>query len=87
MANGHPMEADTFFHVHWNCGKIILQSPNGRFLGIVDNGLLMANATIPGEESGPPARLFQVREAFRGSCDIIEKALQLGSEDLGLCIC
>ncbi|XP_062054403.1 fascin-3 [Lepus europaeus] len=48
MADGHPMESDTFFRVHWNCGKIILQSSNGRFLGIAANGLLMANATIPG---------------------------------------
>lgn len=49
VANGHPMESDTFFRMHWNCGRIILQSPNGRFLGIIDNGLLMANATIPGK--------------------------------------
>lgn len=49
MADGHPMESDTFFRVHWNCGKILLQSSNGRFLGIAANGLLMANATIPGE--------------------------------------
>ncbi|XP_077626836.1 fascin-3 isoform X2 [Crocuta crocuta] len=49
VANGHPMESDTFFRMHWNCGRIILQSPNGRFLGIIDNGLLMANATIPGQ--------------------------------------
>ncbi|XP_004592559.2 fascin-3 isoform X2 [Ochotona princeps] len=48
MADGHPMESDTFFCVHWNCGKILLQSSNGRFLGIAANGLLMANATIPG---------------------------------------
>ncbi|XP_032725810.1 fascin-3 isoform X1 [Lontra canadensis] len=60
VANGHPMEPDTFFRVHWNCGKIILQSPNGRFLGIVDNGLLMANATIPG-----PNEEFGIRLANR----------------------
>uniref|UniRef100_A0A8D2B446 Fascin n=1 Tax=Sciurus vulgaris TaxID=55149 RepID=A0A8D2B446_SCIVU len=54
IADGHPMESDTFFRVHWNCGKIILQSSNGRFLGIAANGLLMTNATIPGpnEELG-----------------------------------
>ncbi|XP_058153312.1 fascin-3 isoform X2 [Dasypus novemcinctus] len=54
MANGHPMESDTFFRVHWNCGRIILQSSRGRFLGFAANGLLMANATIPGpnEEFG-----------------------------------
>ncbi|XP_076980472.1 fascin-3 isoform X2 [Tamandua tetradactyla] len=54
MADGHPMESDTFFQVHWTCGKILLQSSNGRFLGITANGLLMANATIPGpnEEFG-----------------------------------
>ncbi|KAI5947896.1 Fascin-3 [Manis javanica] len=40
--------------MHWNCGRIILQSRNGLFLGIVANGLLMANASIPGpnEEFG-----------------------------------
>lgn len=54
IADGHPMESDTFFRVHWNCGKITLQSPNGRFLGIASDGLLMANVTIPGpnEELG-----------------------------------
>nr|XP_040147566.1 fascin-3 isoform X3 [Ictidomys tridecemlineatus] len=54
MADGHPMESDTFFRVHWNCGKIILQSSNGRFLTTAANGLLMASATIPGpnEELG-----------------------------------
>uniref|UniRef100_A0A8C0VWL4 Fascin n=1 Tax=Castor canadensis TaxID=51338 RepID=A0A8C0VWL4_CASCN len=54
IADGHPLESDTFFHVHWNCGRIILQSSSGRFLGIAPNGLLMANATIPGpnEELG-----------------------------------
>ncbi|KAF3819320.1 hypothetical protein GH733_013470, partial [Mirounga leonina] len=60
VANGHPMEADTFFRVHWNCGRIILQSPNGRFLGIIDNGLLMASATIPG-----PSEEFGIRLANR----------------------
>lgn len=54
IADGHPMESDTFFRVHWNCGKITLQSPNGRFLSIASNGLLMSNVTIPGpnEELG-----------------------------------
>ncbi|XP_031237195.1 fascin-3 isoform X2 [Mastomys coucha] len=54
IADGHPMESDTFFRVNWNCGKITLQCPNGRFLGIASNGLLMANVTIPGpnEELG-----------------------------------
>ncbi|EHB08668.1 Fascin-3 [Heterocephalus glaber] len=48
MADGHAVESDTFFRVHWNCGKIILQSSSGRFLSIAPNGLLIANATIPG---------------------------------------
>ncbi|ELW67426.1 Fascin-3 [Tupaia chinensis] len=48
MANGHPLESETFFRMHWNCGRIILQSSTGCFLGIAGNGLLMANATIPG---------------------------------------
>nr|XP_014990335.2 fascin-3 isoform X3 [Macaca mulatta] len=54
MADGHPLESDTFFRMHWNCGRIILQSCRGRFLGIAPNGLLMANATLPGpnEEFG-----------------------------------
>ncbi|KAL4669291.1 hypothetical protein H8959_007845 [Pygathrix nigripes] len=54
MADGHPLESDTFFRMHWNCGRIILQSCRGRFLGITPNGLLMANATLPGpnEEFG-----------------------------------
>ncbi|XP_004677057.1 PREDICTED: fascin-3 [Condylura cristata] len=56
MADGHPLESDTFFRVHWNCGKLILQSPNGRFLGITAGGLLMANASIPG-----PTEEFGVR--------------------------
>lgn len=53
MADGHQLESDTFFRMHWNCGRIILQSRNGLFLGIVANGLLMANASIPGESSSP----------------------------------
>ncbi|KAF6275984.1 fascin actin-bundling protein 3 [Rhinolophus ferrumequinum] len=54
MADGHPLESDTFFRMHWNCGRIILQSPSGRFLGIAPNSLLMSNATVPGpnEEFG-----------------------------------
>nr|ACA51044.1 fascin 3 (predicted) [Plecturocebus moloch] len=54
MADGHPLESDTFFRMHWNCGRIILQSCRGHFLGIAANGLLMANATLPGpnEEFG-----------------------------------
>lgn len=67
LANGHRLECDTFFRMHWNCGRIILQSPNGRFLGIAPNSLLMANATIPGELSSPPASLFQVWDAFKGA--------------------
>nr|ACD77176.1 fascin 3 (predicted) [Sorex araneus] len=53
-ANGHPMEAETLFRLHWNCGKMILQSLSGRFLGIINSGMLVANATIPGpnEEFG-----------------------------------
>ncbi|EPY81130.1 fascin-3 [Camelus ferus] len=60
LADGHPLESDTFFRMHWNCGRIILQSPNGRFLGIAPNGLLMANATIPG-----PNEEFGIRLANR----------------------
>ena len=67
LANGHPMECDSFFRVHWNCGRIILQSPNGRFLGIAPNGLLIANATIPGELSSLLASLFQLKDAFQGA--------------------
>ncbi|KAL1777689.1 fascin-3 [Sigmodon hispidus] len=54
IADGHPLESDTVFRVHWNCGRILLQSSNGRFLSIASNGLLMANATFPGpnEELG-----------------------------------
>ncbi|XP_019501655.1 PREDICTED: fascin-3 isoform X1 [Hipposideros armiger] len=54
MADGCPLEPETFFRMYWNCGRIILQSPSGRFLGIAPNSLLMANATIPGsnEEFG-----------------------------------
>lgn len=55
MANGHRLECDTFFHMHWNCGKIMLQTASGRFLSIAPDGLLMANATIPGELNSPPA--------------------------------
>ncbi|XP_049989927.1 fascin-3-like, partial [Alexandromys fortis] len=47
IADGYPLESNTFFRVHWNCGKIILQSSSGRFLSIASNGLLMANANIP----------------------------------------
>ncbi|ERE91771.1 fascin-3 [Cricetulus griseus] len=54
IADGHPMESETFFRVRWNCGKIILQSSNGRFLSITSNGLMSATASIPGpnEELG-----------------------------------
>ncbi|KAK2506796.1 hypothetical protein MC885_012153 [Smutsia gigantea] len=60
MADGHQLESDTFFRMHWNCGRIILQSPNGHFLGVVANGRLMANATIPG-----PNEEFGIRLANR----------------------
>ncbi|KAF6085860.1 fascin actin-bundling protein 3 [Phyllostomus discolor] len=60
LANGHPLECDTFFRMHWNCGRIILQSPNRRFLGIAPNGLLMASVTIPG-----PNEEFGIRLANR----------------------
>ena len=53
MADGHQLESEAFFRMHWNCGRIILQSPSGHFLGIAANGLLMASATIPGEQSRP----------------------------------
>lgn len=72
MANGHRLECDTLFHMHWNCGRIMLQTTSGRFLSIAHDGLLMANATIPGELSSPPTSLFQVKDAFRGSWDILE---------------
>lgn len=84
MADGHPLEPDTVFRVHWNCGRIILQSPSGRFLGIAPNSLLMANATVPGELSSLLASLFQVQDAFRGNWAMLERALELGSEGLGL---
>uniref|UniRef100_H0X8W5 Fascin n=1 Tax=Otolemur garnettii TaxID=30611 RepID=H0X8W5_OTOGA len=57
MADGHPMEPETFFRVHWSCGKIIMQSSNGRYLGIANNGLLMANATLPGSNEEFAIRL------------------------------
>nr|XP_025147258.1 fascin-3 isoform X1 [Bubalus bubalis] len=60
MADGHPVECETFFRMHWNCGRILLQSPNGRFLGIAANGLLMASATVPG-----PNEEFGIRLANR----------------------
>ncbi|ELK24478.1 Fascin-3 [Myotis davidii] len=60
LANGHRQECDTFLRMHWNCGRIILQSPNGRFLGIAPNSLLIANATIPG-----PSEEFGIRLANR----------------------
>ncbi|XP_059113437.1 fascin-3 isoform X3 [Peromyscus eremicus] len=75
IADGHPLESDTFFRVHWNCGKIMLQSSNGRFLSIISNGLLMANATIPGpnEELGirfanRPFLILRGRYGYVGSC-------------------
>lgn len=64
IADGHPMESDTFFRVNWNCGKITLQCPNGRFLGIASNGLLMANVTIPGEPSHSPPSLTHIAYHF-----------------------
>ncbi|XP_054581940.1 fascin-3 isoform X4 [Eptesicus fuscus] len=60
LANGHPLECDTFFRMHWNCGRIILQSPSGRFLGIAPNSLLIANAAFPG-----PNEEFGIRLANR----------------------
>nr|KAF6469438.1 fascin actin-bundling protein 3 [Molossus molossus] len=60
VANGYHLESDTFFRMHWNCGRIILQSPNGRFLGIAPNSLLIANASIPG-----PNEEFGIRLANR----------------------
>lgn len=67
MADGHPLESNTLFRMRWNCGRITLQSPNGRFLGVAPNSLLLANATIPGELSSPPASFFQVIDAFKGA--------------------
>lgn len=52
------MESETFFRLHWNCGKIILQSPNGRFLGVSSSGVLVAHATIPGELDSLPTSYF-----------------------------
>nr|XP_048306975.1 fascin-3 isoform X1 [Myodes glareolus] len=60
IADGYPLESNTFFRVHWNCGRVILQSPSGRFLSIASNGLLMANATIPG-----PNEELEIRFANR----------------------
>ncbi|XP_012520237.1 PREDICTED: fascin-3 [Propithecus coquereli] len=60
MANGHPLESDTFFRVQWNYGRIILQSLSGHFLGIAANGLLMASASLPG-----PNEEFGIRLANR----------------------
>ncbi|KAH0502898.1 Fascin-3 [Microtus ochrogaster] len=60
IADGYPQESNTFFRVHWNCGKIILQSSSGRFLSIASNGLLMANANIPG-----PNEELEIRFANR----------------------
>ncbi|XP_066110627.1 fascin-3 [Saccopteryx bilineata] len=60
VADGHPLESNTLFRMHWNCGRIILQSPNGRFLGVTPNSLLLANATIPG-----PNEEFGIRLANR----------------------
>lgn len=66
IADGYPLESNTFFRVHWNCGKIILQSSSGRFLSIASNGLLMANANIPGEPShSSPPRLTHARDSAR----------------------
>lgn len=66
IADGYPLESNTFFRVHWNCGRVILQSPSGRFLSIATNGLLMANATIPGEPSHcSPPTLTHARDSAR----------------------
>ncbi|XP_006896135.1 PREDICTED: fascin-3 [Elephantulus edwardii] len=60
MADGHPLESDTFFRMYWNYGRLILQSSSGRFLSIMANGLLVANATVPG-----PHEEFGIRLANR----------------------
>lgn len=85
LANGHRLECDTFFRMHWNCGRIILQSPNGRFLGIAPNSLLIANATSPGELSSPPASLFQVWMLSR-ELEHIGMSTGIGGQKIWVCI-
>uniref|UniRef100_K7FFI1 Fascin actin-bundling protein 3 n=1 Tax=Pelodiscus sinensis TaxID=13735 RepID=K7FFI1_PELSI len=47
MANGRRMEPETNFRAQWHYGKIFLQAFNGRYLGTLPIGLVVASAAHP----------------------------------------
>uniref|UniRef100_K7FFI0 Fascin actin-bundling protein 3 n=1 Tax=Pelodiscus sinensis TaxID=13735 RepID=K7FFI0_PELSI len=49
MANGRRMEPETNFRAQWHYGKIFLQAFNGRYLGTLPIGLVVASAAHPGK--------------------------------------
>uniref|UniRef100_A0A452GVF7 Fascin n=1 Tax=Gopherus agassizii TaxID=38772 RepID=A0A452GVF7_9SAUR len=60
VANGRRMEPETNFRALWHYGKIFLQAFNGRYLGTMPFGLVVASAMHPG-----PGEAFGVRLANR----------------------
>lgn len=51
IANGSCTEPETHFRVLWHYGKVFLRASNGRYLGTLPVGLVVARAMQPGEES------------------------------------
>lgn len=52
MADGCSKEPETHFSILWHYGKIFLRALNGRYLGTLPVGLVVARAMQPGEEKG-----------------------------------
>ncbi|XP_075780233.1 fascin-3 [Pelodiscus sinensis] len=57
MANGRRMEPETNFRAQWHYGKIFLQAFNGRYLGTLPIGLVVASAAHPGPSEALGVRL------------------------------
>ncbi|XP_062989895.1 fascin-3 [Elgaria multicarinata webbii] len=60
MANGYSKEPETKFRVLWHYGNIFLRALNGRYLGTLPVGLVVARAVRPG-----PSEEFALRLANR----------------------
>ncbi|KYO37122.1 fascin-3 [Alligator mississippiensis] len=60
VANGLRMEPETNFRITWHHGQVVLQAFNGRYLGTLPVGLVVASAAQPG-----PNEVFGVRLSNR----------------------
>lgn len=57
VANGLRMEPETNFRITWHHGQVVLQAFNGRYLGTLPVGLVVASAAQPGEGNSLRAKL------------------------------